>query len=304
MNEIIGCYDKFESYSDYIDYISNTKSKYHEYFQEEEFWVNTSKNNLKQLNNYIQQYPNGRYLSETVQYIEEITWNEASRENTKESYEEYLTNYPNGNHANEAKLKIDELVIKEIEEEEKVWNNAKKKNTIKACKDYLSRYPHGKYTKHANNLINSIRENNLWYRTIKNDTAESYEEYLRKYPNGKYANKARLGIDKFKKRKIGKILFILSLTLSFLPPLKYLPELISNFEFLGLLNTLGKAFIIYIIALMIISLFSYIFSIIYYSLLGFLEEEVFNFSDKIRYYRMIMLVIYMVIIVYAINIYT
>ena len=147
-NKIEKYYNQFDSYDEYIENITDLQVQYQKYFQEEEFWLNIDKNDAKQLNDYIQHYPNGRYLLEALQYIENIAWNKANRENTQKSYEEYLTKYPNGRYANEAKAKIDKF-IQEEKADNLAWDKAKKENTRNSYKEYLTKYPNGKYANEA-----------------------------------------------------------------------------------------------------------------------------------------------------------
>jgi len=204
MNNKVKDWSRFQSYKEYIDYLTDLQTRYKEYFQEEEFWVNIDKNIIEQLNNYIQQYPNGRYRKEAIKKIDELiqeeekkdnlAWEKAKKENTKEAYENYLSNFPNGKYRKEAIKKIDEFII---QEEEKAWRKTRRKNTIKAYEEYLKKYPDGKYISKAKAKIDEIlqEEELAWKHAKELNTKEAYEEYLKKYPDGKYISKAKAKIN-------------------------------------------------------------------------------------------------------------
>ena len=201
MSKLKKIYSQYHSYEEYIDKLKKLQDDYQIYFSEEEIWADTSKNNIEQLNSYIQKYPSGRYLSEALQYIEEMIWDMAKKDNTKKSYEEYLTKYPNGRYANEAKSKVDDF-IREEKEDELVWKQAKEQNTKKSYEEYLTKCSKGKYKKEATDKIDEFiqkekDENIAWNKAKRYNTKKSYEEYLTKYPSGRYANEAKSKVDDF-----------------------------------------------------------------------------------------------------------
>ncbi len=63
-------------------------------------------NNIKNYENYIKSWPNGRHVAQAKNGIDELHWEKAERSYTIVAFERYLSKYPAGKYATKAKTNI------------------------------------------------------------------------------------------------------------------------------------------------------------------------------------------------------
>jgi hypothetical protein len=80
---------------------------------------------------YVRKYPSGKFVPNALNKLEQINWEEAIKSDLRANYENYLLNFPDGLHKNEAKDYL-------------AWGNAKGLDIIQSYQDYLTNYPDGK----------------------------------------------------------------------------------------------------------------------------------------------------------------
>lgn len=103
-------------------------------------------NTLEAYDNYLREYPNGKYVSQIRRLREYPVFKRAERENTLEAYHRYLSEYPKGEYAAQAKKLA----------ETPVYEQSRKKDTIKGYTDYLREYPNGKYAVQVSGRLNQL----------------------------------------------------------------------------------------------------------------------------------------------------
>lgn len=119
---------------------------------EQSRWESTkNEDTLPAYNNYINQYPEGKFKSEAVVRIEQIEWDIVNKNISKKQLRDFIAKYPNGLYAQEAMKKIAGIE----------WANATELHTIEAYKEYLTRYPSGDFAKDAKAaiyMLNIVKE--------------------------------------------------------------------------------------------------------------------------------------------------
>ena len=108
---------------------------YLNYQERKAFEAAKSVNTLLSFQNYLDKYPNGKYLVETKELREVPTWMETKSLNSKDSYSNYLSNYPKGkfeSEANDSLRIINEIEKKKAERIEhlKLWNEENAKASV------------------------------------------------------------------------------------------------------------------------------------------------------------------------------
>jgi TonB family protein len=174
---------------------------------EEQYWqVVSSRNSITSYQQYLAEYPRGKYAGEANTRINGIKaeelrrqkevelgrWNDARRANTKDSYNAYISSYPNGDYVAQARQGIRDL---EIAEEKRVWDDAVILNRKSAFDSYLKAYPSGTYTAQAKAKIKEFERSEevaKWNEADSLKTVAGYQEYLKLYPTGEFASLARL----------------------------------------------------------------------------------------------------------------
>ena len=78
--------------------------------REDRFYQRALRNrHLSDVNQYLQQYPDGRYKDEVSELADNISFEQARRTNTRDAYGLYLREFPDGNHIKEAQIRYDQL---------------------------------------------------------------------------------------------------------------------------------------------------------------------------------------------------
>ncbi len=115
---------------------------------------------------------------------EETAWNKAKSANTKAFYEQYLRDYPQGKYVSDARSKITEIKGNEAEinrqqTDQNAWNSAKNSNTKASYQKYLNDYPKGKFVSDARIKIKEINRTEFGdSQTDLNKNSESSNEAI------------------------------------------------------------------------------------------------------------------------------
>ena len=119
---------------------------------EEEFTWDEIKNSstIENLQQYLLNYPNGKYKTAAEDRIENFIWNEATKENTIDAYNDYVKKYPMGKYKSKS----------DYAKEDIIWEEAKNSYTIKSFRQYLRNYPKGQYSTIAQMEIKFIKSKN------------------------------------------------------------------------------------------------------------------------------------------------
>jgi formylglycine-generating enzyme required for sulfatase activity len=130
---------------------------------------------------------------------EEQYWQEVSSRNSITSYQQYLAEYPRGRYAGEANTRINAIKAEELRRQKEVelgrWNDARRANTKDSYNDYITSYPNGEYIAQARQIIKDLEiaeEKRVWNETESLKTIAAYEVFLKLYPTGEFASLARL----------------------------------------------------------------------------------------------------------------
>ena len=131
-------------------------------------------NSMMSYQNYLDNYPEGKYLVEAENKIEYFIYEKAKKEDTEESYNMYLRKYPEGKWVTEI----------ENRQEPKIWERINSKNNEYSYNWYLKKYTLGSF--HTVEAY-KIREELIWQRLKNSNDKDKLREYLELYPQGKYA---------------------------------------------------------------------------------------------------------------------
>jgi hypothetical protein len=117
------------------------------YYNQENLWKQVKQtNSSSSYQEYINQYPNGKYFSEAINLQIEAAWLEAKQENTIQGYDKYFSIDKEGKYKSEALLK----------REDAFWNEIKTKNTINGFNEYVNAYPEGRYKNQIWGIVSSL----------------------------------------------------------------------------------------------------------------------------------------------------
>jgi hypothetical protein len=115
--------------------------------EEEIVWVDaqTSTTNTGMLDQYLSQYPNGKYKSAAKRKLTEVkagmekgAFESAQSSHTKYAYESFLEKYPNSRFRSEARNGLTK--IKEAKRQD-AYDSAKRRNTSRAWQNLIDDYP-------------------------------------------------------------------------------------------------------------------------------------------------------------------
>ena len=172
-------------------------NQYKQWEEEQEYYDNAVYQwTIEAFEDYLYEYPNGRYAQQANDHIAEIRlsseqsyFDSVCKKGELSGYEEYLNRYPYGRHVSEIKDRIADY---------ERWNTAKSINSISSYKDYLNNSNQKKYlTEQANNAIqalelaNKTKSEEEWNRIKNSSSKYAFESYINNYPGSKYAEEAR-----------------------------------------------------------------------------------------------------------------
>jgi len=114
---------------------------------EKKDWKNAeSENSITAYEDYLKQYPQGKFADEARSRIETIHFEKAETANTIEAYADFLKRYAEGDFADKARSKIEAIY----------FDQAKAANSIEAYEDFLKRYPEGEVADQARKMLEEI----------------------------------------------------------------------------------------------------------------------------------------------------
>jgi hypothetical protein len=121
---------------------------------------NGDKNSLE---NYLTQYPDGRYVAEAKRSIDDLDWQAIPR--NLQGYMAYLKSHPNGVHAAEARQHADNLA----------WIEYGDGGSIRGMKKYLEFFPSGNNADVAKSKIKKKRSCNLAFAQHELELVNSFK---------------------------------------------------------------------------------------------------------------------------------
>ena len=167
---------------------------------------------------YLEQYPEGRFAADAREALENLRFKEVQKENTLDAFNGFLELHPDGQHAEEARRTVEMLR----------WVQAQRQNSQGAYERYLEAYPEGRFAEEARDRLGAfllaglgrsrnpadfeaflettpegpaadraraVLERLIFEEARTAGTREAYEAFLERFPEGKYAERARLRIE-------------------------------------------------------------------------------------------------------------
>jgi|WetSurMetagenome_2_1015567.scaffolds.fasta_scaffold00399_4 hypothetical protein len=157
--------------------------------KEDASYLAAVKYNVVECNNYLSEYPNGRYIENVKQKIVKIEYDSYNTAVTGSisDCEKYLQIYRSGKYTEEVKrLLIEKQDKLEADDYSRAINGS-----IADCDYYLKNYQGGKFVKE----VISAKENKIetgYYNTAKDGSYNECDIYMKKYPGGKYFSEVTL----------------------------------------------------------------------------------------------------------------
>ena len=147
---------------------------------------------VERFNEYIQKYPNGRFLHEANQLLEiqyEVdAWELAQQTATISGYFDYVSAFPQGTHAATAREAIAAL-------DYEAYTEAATENTQVSLNYYLDTYPKGEYRTDIEEKLTRRIEYDIYMHAKKTDNLDDYIAYVEQYPEGIYTGVANEEIE-------------------------------------------------------------------------------------------------------------
>lgn len=166
-----------------------------------------NRNTLEAYNEFLSQYPNGKYQAaarDSILSLQEVqAWASLSRDQSEDALQEYVQQFPSGKHVQEVKAQLDQIQLKR--KDDNAWEDAVRKGTSLAFKQYTDNFPQGLHRSEANRKFKEAASNEddaAWNEADKISTIDAYRKYLAQYPNGRHANDAKKGEDRISDRKV------------------------------------------------------------------------------------------------------
>ena len=143
-------------------------------------------NTVEAFEEYLQEHPDGKYVTEAREGLEELHWHEAEGTNTVEAFGKYLQNHPDGKYAVQARERIDDLD----------WQEAQAANTIVAYRQYLASHSAGGFVPQAEEAIASLINDESPFLAAQGlGTHKAYEGFLAEFPGHVREADARRTLD-------------------------------------------------------------------------------------------------------------
>lgn len=182
--------------------------------EEKKFNEVQGKNSITAYENFLKEYPDGKYREQAMKDIDKLTFQEAKKQNAITSYRDYLEKFPNGMFAKQASDLIEAIIFDE----------AKNGNSISSYKDYLKKYPDGAFADQAKDAIEQIHYNES---KSKNNVVD-YLAFLISYPDSKYSSEIQNIVEDIRASEMGERLEKIFLEKGEVPDMKKLQDTFSQ----------------------------------------------------------------------------
>lgn len=134
-------------------------------------------NTLDAFTGFLELHPDGQHAEEATRTVEMMRWVQAQRQNTQGSYERYLDAYPEGRFADDARERLAPFLLAGLG----------RSRDPAAFEAFLERNPEGA----AADRARAVLERLIWEEARSAGTSEAYQAFLERFPEGKYAEEAR-----------------------------------------------------------------------------------------------------------------
>ncbi len=131
--------------------------------------------------NFIKEHPNSFFIKDAYEYIAQIYYEKAIREDEADAFEFVMNNYSNTKSAQASLRKIYVMKYKIVESQ----------NTIPAYQDYINKYPESFLISEAKENLTELE----FERAVSLNTLEGYQTYIKKYPKSIHKEKVIKSID-------------------------------------------------------------------------------------------------------------
>lgn len=158
-------------------------------YKEKSTWEKAKETNtFASYQSYINEYPDGKFITDSKPLLEEALWKETFAGNTKQQYDNYLSLYPNGKYSNVA-VKIQDSIF---------WFNVNKINKPYIYKEYLNKFSiNGKHYSEAS----VIYDNLYWDSILPLNSENALRTYLDLFSKGIQKDKVSYIIENINKTK-------------------------------------------------------------------------------------------------------
>ena len=172
------------------EHIELVKNRIEELYFKKEDGTNNDIEAIKNYEDYLQRYPDGKFVQQAKKRIAEFAFAGAKAKDTINAYKEFTTEYPNSHLVITAKNIIETGYFK----------NASLKGTVKSYKEYVELYPDGSHLGEARLIIDK-----LTFEPYKEKGSVSgFEKFIKKYPDNRYVNEAKQKIILLQTSNIGE----------------------------------------------------------------------------------------------------
>src|SRR6185295_3359703 len=105
---------------------------------------------------------------------EEEVWKATLSDNSVESFNNYIEKYPNGKFVDKAQFKLNEIEVNLNDENE--WKKVQEQNSLESYQKYINREPKGRFAQQAMDKIKEI-EDDRWTSVCKENSIQAYSLY-------------------------------------------------------------------------------------------------------------------------------
>lgn len=125
---------------------------------------------------WIAKHPEGPWLQEAKDAIDEMAWEEARKTDTDLAYRQYVHDFPEGLHVRQAQLLVEHHAYLEVME----------RPTREKWKEFLKRFDEGTYANEARMQIDTID----WRVAQKSNTPDAYRTFITQHPKSPNVERA------------------------------------------------------------------------------------------------------------------
>ena len=162
----------------YTDTFPLIEPELQHYYTEKYYFRRCTKTSINGCEEYLKQYPQGKYANKVLSDLEKFYFAQCSAEKS-EDCRHYLKRFPNGEYAKKAAEAIEDASMAQCRE-----------TNYDGCEEYLEQYPQGKYVKKVRSDLEKF-----YFAQCNADNPRGCRHYLKKFPNSKYAKKAAEAIE-------------------------------------------------------------------------------------------------------------